>query len=369
MDVSQVEEAVELLEKANTDLEPELLSAPAARRLMAAYARAGKLAAFGVAALSRKLDDAVELATITGTSVGKARAAVATGKVLGTSGELSAALKHGDVSLDQATEIASAEQSAPGVAADLAEVARRQPFHVLREKARKVRLEAEQHRDLAARQRAARCARSHGDELGMIHISLALEPHVGAPIVARAEAEASRLAKAKTYGEDEPFEAHLADAYAALLAGAGKGRARRPELVVLVSHEVAMRGWTDVRAGELCKIPGLGPVSPQVAKEIAADAFLSGVFHDGKDLRNLVRWTKNIPIEVLIALELGDPPSFDGIMCVDCGNRFRTEFDHMKPRAAHGPTSNSNLKPRCWRFHQAKTVRDRRAGRLKPAEP
>ena len=369
MEVSQVEEAVELLEKANADLEPELLSAPAARRLMAAYARAGKLAAFGVAALSRKLDDALELATITGTSVGKARAIVATGKVLGTSGELSAALEHGDVSLDQATEIASAEQSAPGVAAELAGVARTQPFHVLRDKARKVRLEAEQHRDLAARQRAARCARSHADELGMIHINLSLEPHVGAPIVARAEAEASRLARtAKTQGKNEPFEAHLADAYAALLAGAGKGRARRPELVVLVSHEVAKRGWTDVRAGELCKIPGVGPVSPQVAKEIAADAFLSGVFYDGKDLRNFVRWTKSIPIEVLIALELGEPPSFDGIMCADCGNRFRTEFDHVKPRAVHGPTSNPNLKPRCWRCHQAKTARDRKAGRLKPPE-
>ena len=41
----------------------------------------------------------------------------------------------------------------------------------------------------------------------------------------------------------------------------------------------------------------MGPVSPQVAKEIAADAFLSGVFYDGKDLRNLVRWTKNIPMK------------------------------------------------------------------------
>ncbi len=153
------------------------------------------------------------------------------------------------------------------------------------------------------------------------------------------------------------------------LSGSGKGRARRLELVVLVSHEVVKRGWTDVREGELCKIPGVGPVSPEVAREIAEDAFLSGVFFDGKDLRHFARWTKNIPIEVLVALELGEPPSFNGVCCVDCGNRFRTEFDHVRPRVTHGPTSKPNLKPRCWSCHQAKTKRDRRAGRFKPPEP
>ena len=153
------------------------------------------------------------------------------------------------------------------------------------------------------------------------------------------------------------------------MSGAGKGRATRPELVVLVSHEVIKRGWKNVSQGVVCKIPGVGPISPQVAKDIAQDAFLNGVIYDGKDLRQLKRWTKSIPIEVAVALELGDPPGFDGVACIDCGNRFRTEFDHIEPRAAHGPSSNGNLDPRCWTCHQAKTKRDRRAGKLKPAEP
>jgi hypothetical protein len=86
-----------------------------------------------------------------------------------------------------------------------------------------------------------------------------------------------------------------------MLSGGGKGRAKRPELVVLVSYELAKRGWTDVREGELCKIPGVGPVSPQVAREIAKDAFLNGVFFDGVDLRNSKRWSRNIPVELAIA--------------------------------------------------------------------
>ncbi|MEA2499177.1 MAG: hypothetical protein QOH26_1582 [Actinomycetota bacterium] len=323
-----------------------------------------------MAALARKVDDAAHLARVTGTSIGKAKEVVVTGHVLGTSDDLSDALRRGGISLDQAAEIAKAEESAPGAAKELLSVAQDQPYHVLKERARKTKLEAEQHRDLGARQRAARSARSYSYGLGMVHVHLAFEPHHGAQIVARAEAEAARLARAaKQNGALEPFERHLADAYASQLSGTGKGRAKRPELVVLVSHEVAERGWKDVKKGEVCKIPGVGPIPPQVAKEIAHDAFLSGVFFDGKDLREFCRWSRSIPIEVAIALELGPPPDFDGVVCVDCGNRFRTEFDHVQPRAARGPTSNGNLKPRCWSCHQTKTKHDRTAGKLKTAEP
>ncbi|MDP9234682.1 MAG: HNH endonuclease, partial [Actinomycetota bacterium] len=372
MDLSHVEQAVELLEKANAELQPELLPAAAADELLAAYARAEKLAGYGVAVLAAKRDDATRLARITGTSIGRAKAVVATGQALPASGELTSALQQGDISVDQASEIAAAEESSPGAATELLRVAKKESFHVLKDQARQVKLEAEQHHDLFTRQRAARCARSYSDELGMVHIHVALQPHVAVPITARAEAEAARLAKrarGSEARESESFEQHLADAYALLLSGTGKGPSRRPELVVLVSHEVATRGWKDVREGELCKIPGVGPVPPSVAKRIAQDAFLSGVFYDGKDLRHFVRWTRNIPVEVLVALELGEPPAFDGVSCADCGNRFRTEFDHVRPRFRRGPTSKPNLEPRCWRCHQAKTKRDLRAGKLKPPEP
>jgi HNH endonuclease len=374
MDVALVDEAIELLEKANADLEPELLTGPDARGLLDRYARARRLVDFGVAALARKIDDVSQVARATGTSMGAAKATVATGKALGGAFAFNNAFQRGDVSLDQAAEIAKAEESAPGAARELLKVAEGNAFHVLKDKARAIKLDAEQRRGLAERQREARSARSYSDELGMVHVHLALEPHVGTPIVARAEAEAARLARtakaATKEGSKEPFERYLADAYAVLLSGSGKGRAKRPELVILVSHEVAQRGWNDVRDGEVCKIPGVGPVPPQVAKQIAKeDAFLNGVIFDGVDLRDFKRWGRHIPIEVAIALELGEPPDFDGIACVDCGNRFKTEFDHIEPHAAGGPTSHGNFKPRCRGCHLAKTERDRLAGKLRPPEP
>ena len=132
MDSALIDQAIELLDKANADLRPELLPAQVARRLLASYARARRRVDFGIAALSRKVDDAAELARVKGTSMGTAKAVASTATVLATSTELSAALQHGDISLDQAAEIASAEQSAPGAAAELVGVAQTEAFHVLK---------------------------------------------------------------------------------------------------------------------------------------------------------------------------------------------------------------------------------------------
>jgi 5-methylcytosine-specific restriction endonuclease McrA len=366
MEPRPVGEAIAWLEKANADLDPELLTMDAAREVLAEYARAERLVAFGKAALTRRLDDAGVIARMTGTSIGKAKETVETAKRLRDSDEVSGALRSGEISFDQASEIAKTEESRPGSARELIDVAKDEAFHVLRDKSRRLRLEAEQRRDLASRQHEARSARSFTDELGMIDIHLRLEPHIGVPIVNRAEAEASRLhRKARRDGRQESYERHLADAFGKMLTGSSvKGRAHRPELVVLVSHEVATRGWKDVREGEICKIPGIGPVSPRVAKDIAQDAFLSGVLYDGVDLRNLRRWTRTIPVEVRVALELGKAPEFEGVKCVDCGNRFRNENDHVEPYASGNPSSLDNFEHRCWPCHEKKTERDRKAGKL-----
>ena len=166
--------------------------------------------------------------------------------------------------MDQATEIARAEKACPGVSSELLAMAHEESFHVLKEKSRKVVLEAEQHRGLAERQHNSRRARSFSDELGMMHINLCLEPHVGTPIVNRAEAEGGRLCReARKERAREPFECHLADAYAALLSGGASKHPPRPELVVLVSHEVAKRGWKEVRRARSARSPEWGRWLPR----------------------------------------------------------------------------------------------------------
>ena len=47
--------------------------------------------------------------------------------------ELISALQQGDISFDQAKEIAAAEESSPGAATELLEVAKKESFHVLKD--------------------------------------------------------------------------------------------------------------------------------------------------------------------------------------------------------------------------------------------
>jgi hypothetical protein len=116
MEFSLLERAIEQLEKANANLEPELLTADVAREALAYYARIKKLAAYGETALARKVDDAAALARMAGTSIGKAKETVETAKRLRDSHEVSGALQTGDISFEQAAEIARAEEARPGSA-------------------------------------------------------------------------------------------------------------------------------------------------------------------------------------------------------------------------------------------------------------
>ena len=96
MDSSQINDAIGFLQKANALLLPELLSTERARELMTAYSRAERLVAFGIAALSRKLNEE-EVARATGSSVARAKTVIETGRVMVSCEELSSAMQHGDV--------------------------------------------------------------------------------------------------------------------------------------------------------------------------------------------------------------------------------------------------------------------------------
>ena len=358
MDTDRVESLVEGLGAVVRDLDADRIDPAVAHRLVALFTRGERACAGAAALLARRIGDPRVLARQSGTSMGKARALVGLSERLADTPALASAVRGGEVSLDQATEIAKAETAAPGCADTLVGVARREPFHVLRHKARNAVLDNDR-KDLGARQHAARRGAHHITDLGLVHIEADLEPHIGTPIVNHLQAEAKKLAAAAE--TKEPWQAYLADAFASSF---GKpGRPSKPEVVVVVSHQVATRGWRDVRPGEVCHIPGVGPIDPRIAKDIAHDAFLTGVICDGKDLRQMRRWTRHIPIEVALALRLGPPPDFDGPRCVDCSNRHRLEHDHHQPFAAGGPTSLPNLPHRCHPCHVRKTKTDRQRKR------
>lgn len=358
---SLIDQAIDCLEKLNAELSPDLYAPWEAQSLHRRYAHVGKLSAFGELSLADRIGDPTELARVSGTSIGTARKALDASRQMAKTPPLAEALRRAELSFDQAYEIAKTESIAPGSTGILLDIARNGAFHVLKDEARRIRLEAKAGPGLAELQHESRHLHHRVTDNGMIRLEGEFEPHIGVPIVSRLQSEARRLARIATTAES--FDRYMADALPELLSGhRGTGKT---EMVVLVSYEVPERGWTHVEDGEFCKIPGVGPLDPQVARRIAEDAFLSGVFYDGRDLRQMKRWGRSMPAAVRSALNLGEPPEFGGVKCVDCGNRFWIEWDHDEPHASGGPISTQNSKPRCWRCHRRKTREDHEAGKLR----
>ena len=203
------------------------------------------------------------------------------------------------------------------------------------------------------------------DDLGMIRFRGALPPSVGVSFVNRLDRETDREWRAaKRAGRLESRAAHAADAFVRMLDGAGTGKARSADLVIVQDLRAYRRGHA--HPGELSHIIGGGPIPVRVARELAKDAFLKVVLHDGVNIHTVVHFGRRRPAELNTALELGAPPDFDGVTCSElgCDRKYGLQWDHIDPVANDGPTSVENLQPLCWPDHHDKTERDRAAGLL-----
>jgi hypothetical protein len=303
------------------------------------------------------------LARASGTSSVEARAAMETAKAVEDMPHTRAALEEGELSLGQAQEIARTEAECPGSEAEMVELAKRESLKTLKEQARKRRHQAIDPERLHDAQQKARRFRHWRDDLGMVAFAGALPPEVGVPLVNRLDAEADRMRRlARSEGRSEAREAHAADALVKLLAGTGTGRANSADLVVVCDLAAYRRGYA--HPGEPCHIVGGGPVPVSLVRELSRDAFLKAVLHDGVRIDTVAHFGRHLKAELRTALELGSPPDFDDVSCVQCDRRYGLQWDHVDPRAHRGPTSYDNLQPLCWPHHQEKTERDRKAGLL-----
>ena len=317
-------------------------------------------------------DPADWLATQSGITPGEAKRNLKTAGELG--GRTKDALLAGRLSLDQAEEITNTEKEAPGSEGELVDLAPNTDLGRLRDASREKRMAAIERSELHDRQRKARRFRFAKNWLGMTTGSFELPPETGIALKTRIELRAHKLrAAVKQRVKNDPhvvveaWEAYAADALVELLSETGTGGARQAqtELVIVCDLRAWMRGET--HAGEPCHILDGGPIPVDLARQLANNAFLKGVVHDGVNISHIKHFGRHIPAEIRTALALGDPPGFAGAACAYCGKRHSLEYDHIDPVANNGPTSLDNLQPRCYSDHKAKTERDRKAGLLNPA--
>jgi hypothetical protein len=301
------------------------------------------------------------LARVGGCTTGSARTALATVQSVAACPRTELALWSGEVSLAQAAEIASV----PEYEAELLELARSSGLRTLKDAARKRRLADIDPEELYAKQQAAREFAHWKDELGMIRLRGALPPDVGVPFMNRLDAETDREWRAaKRAGALEARAAHAADAFVHMTSSAGSTSTKTTDLVIAVDLRAYRRGHAD--AGECCHIVGGGPIPVCVARELAKDAFLKVVLHDGVAIHTVAHLGRQRPTHLNTALQLGPPPDFDGVVCAEpaCDRTYHLQWDHKNPCANGGQTSFGNMQPFCLPHHVDKTERDRKAGLL-----
>ena len=107
-----------------------------------------------------------------------------------------------------------------------------------------------------------------------------------------------------------------------------------------------------LRAGEVCEIEGVGPISLDEAVDTMGRALCHLVITDGVDVTTICRLGRNIPTSMALALLERDRT------CVvpGCDRTRGLEFDHWQVDFAQGgETSMDNLARLCHHHHQLKT--------------
>ena len=132
------------------------------------------------------------------------------------------------------------------------------------------------------------------------------------------------------------------------------GRRVPATVVVRVDKAAFERG--DTVDGEVCEIPGVGPIPVSVAQELSADAFLKALITDGTDVHAVSHPGRTRPARLVTALEELQPE------CVIAGCHVdrHLEIDHNVPVALGGRTELANLNRLCHHHHGLKTQRDLR---------
>ncbi len=254
------------------------------------------------------------------------------------------------MSLAQAKEVASVAGERPEREAELVAAASSATLPALQERCRAVRAEGTAASEGYRRVHQQRFLRHWSDEEGAFRLEARLCPDTGAKLLAALEVHQRRIfATARGEGRREPYEAYAADALVALACGEAERRGPVPVVHVRVDHAALVRGH--VEEGEVCDIPGLGPIPVATARALATDGVLKVLVTRGVDVVAVAHGGRTVPAHVRSALEARDPK------CVvpGCDVGERLEIDHLVSFAEGGPTTLENLARLCHRHHALKT--------------
>ena len=393
MKLTTLQAVAQTLRSEIAGFDPELVSGTDAARVLESFAEIEKLAAGGKLLAARRVESsniwrrtghrsaAAHVAEAAGTGLGPAITTLETARHLGSLPATDEAMRLGLLSESQVKEIAGAAAVRPDAEQELVDAAGKQPMSVLKLRCRRVRATGPDQEATYRSIHRGRYLRNWTDREGAVRFDARLTPDQGARLLAAVSAETERLAReALRAGVDEPRGAVAADALVGLAAGdtpqgvtgakkegsappvsrpPGAG-ARSPShrasthgpstmVHVRVDHAALIRGR--VEGGEICEIPGVGPIPVEVARQLAVDSILSVLVTDGVDVSTVAHAGRTIPAAVRRALL-----ERDQICAVPgCDLRDGLEIDHLLPIGEGGITTLDNLVRLCHWHHYLKT--------------
>ena len=319
------------------------------------------------------------LSSVTGASKGEALGILKVGEALGSQPRVEEALRGGKLTSSQATLVSDAVKVNPDREKDLVKGAEKDTLHQLNERCLRAKAEGRSS-DGAARHRKAlhdnRRCRTYTDAEGAFCLEAHLTPEAGATVLAALDSEADRrFREARRSGLFETVDAYRADALCGLVTGTrilppaatSKTSGRPPAAAGDSSTEcrpqkgkVSMHIRADLGAlrrgslvpGEMCEIPGVGPVSVEWARAQLGEALCDLVITDGVDVSTVVRLGRHIPAPLMAAILERDQH------CVvpDCHKRLGLEHDHWQVAYADGgEVSYDNIARLCSHHHYLRT--------------
>ena len=361
------------------------LIAQAARRLNQTNAHAATSDRNGIALAAR----------LAGIETSQMKTAVETVQLLDALPATAAAVNAGKLSARESELIAGAAATNPAAESTLLALTG-EGLTKLKDECQRVRARAEDADARRERMRVSRTFRMWSDADGMLYGRFALPTAIGAQVKANIDREVQRIFRARRRGTDhEPHDRYAADALCAFVmigatvyetqdrtdtndnearmpnTAATEGqRARSPHntdsvrtnatVHVLIDHAALVRGVADT--GEICEIPGVGPVDVTWVQSLLGSAFVTAIIKRGKDILTVAHLGRNIPAEVQTALVVS------GRECsvIACSCRNYLERDHTTDFAQGGPTSFANLDWLCAYHHRLKSAKRYQLG---PKDP
>jgi hypothetical protein len=298
---------------------------------------------------------AAMVARTVGVHTGEVRAAIETASRLERLPATDAAVRAGRLSARAAQMIAEVAIANPAAEAELLEWAEC-GLVPLRDACVAARAAVEGPAARATRQRALREWRSWTDTDGMVAGRYRFTPETGARVKAAIEGQAQRIFRARKAGTaHDTLAAYAADAVESFVLGdtsdvlAVTAKGVDASVHVVVDHGALMRGGT--AEGEVCEIPGVGPVDIAWVTELLGSAFLTAVVKKGKDILTVAHLGRHVPAEVMTALVVsGRECDVEG-----CHHRGYLERDHVHEHSRGGPTSFANLGWLCYAHHRLKS--------------